>query len=94
MATTSAPEGWLADYAATGTSHSTIGIIFVHGFTGSPASMRPRAHFFQEKGYTVRVPRLPGHGTQWEDLNQIFLFLFCSLFNSLVIRFVFVLKSK
>ncbi len=71
MATTTAPEGWLADYAATGSTHSSIGIIFVHGFTGSPASMRPWAHFFQEKGYTVRVPRLPGHGTQWQDLNKV-----------------------
>ena len=71
MATTTAPEGWLADYADTGSTHSSIGIIFVHGFTGSPASMRPWAHFFQEKGYTVRVPRLPGHGTQWQDLNKV-----------------------
>jgi carboxylesterase len=71
MATTSAPEGWLADYASVGTTHSKIGIIFVHGFTGSPASMRPWAHYFHEQGYTVRVPRLPGHGTQWQDLNKV-----------------------
>ena len=71
MATTFAPDGWLADFAAQGSTHSDIGIIFVHGFTGSPASMRPWAHFFHERGYTVRVPRLPGHATQWEDLNQV-----------------------
>jgi carboxylesterase len=23
-----------------------------------------------EHGYTVRVPRLPGHGRNWQDLNR------------------------
>jgi carboxylesterase len=71
MATTGAPEGWLEDYFAQGEAHHDIGIIFVHGFTGSPAAMRPWAHFMNERGYTVSVPRLPGHGTRWEDLNQV-----------------------
>ena len=71
MSTSSAPAGWLEDFAQEGSSHKDIGIIFVHGFTGSPASMRPWAHYFTERGYTVRVPRLPGHGTQWQDLNNV-----------------------
>jgi carboxylesterase len=71
MATTDAPAGWLEDYFVQGTDKGDIGIVFVHGFTGSPASMRPWAHFFQEKGYTVSVPRLPGHATQWQDLNKV-----------------------
>jgi len=33
--------------------------------------MRPWAHYLNEHGYTVRVPRLPGHGRQWEDLNKV-----------------------
>ena len=33
--------------------------------------MRPWAHFMNELGYTVRVPRLPGHGRNWEDLNAV-----------------------
>ena len=70
MATSQAPAGWLDDYSATGSTHADIGILLVHGFTGSPASMRPWAHFLHEAGYTVRVPRLPGHGRQWQDLNQ------------------------
>ena len=71
MATTSAPAGWLNDYSADGSTHSDIGILLVHGFTGSPASMRPWAHFLNAHGYTVRVPRLPGHGRQWQDLNEV-----------------------
>ena len=71
MATTSAPEGWLEDYFSKGLDHEDIGIVFVHGFTGSPASMRPWSAYFEERGYTVSVPRLPGHATQWQDLNKV-----------------------
>lgn len=71
MATTTAPAGWLEDYFVEGGVNKDVGIIFVHGFTGSPASMRPWAHFFQERGYTVSVPRLPGHGRKWQDLNEV-----------------------
>lgn len=67
-----APAGWLSDFAADGSgSNAKTGIVLVHGFTGSPASMRPWAHFLNDKGYTVRIPRLPGHGTKWQDLNQV-----------------------
>ena len=33
--------------------------------------MRPWGEFLHSKGYTVRVPLLPGHGTQPEDLNKV-----------------------
>ena len=67
-----APAGWLRDFAADGSGpNAKTGIVFVHGFTGSPASMRPWAHFLNDKGYTVRIPRLPGHGTKWQDLNEV-----------------------
>ena len=72
MSTTNAPEGWLDDFASEGRgANASTGILLVHGFTGSPASMRPWAHFMNELGYTVRVPRLPGHGRNWEDLNAV-----------------------
>jgi carboxylesterase len=71
MASTTAPQGWLEDYFAIGSSQKDIGIIFVHGFTGSPASMRPWAEYFEERGYTVSVPRLPGHATRWQDANIV-----------------------
>ncbi|QDP97626.1 alpha/beta fold hydrolase [Microlunatus elymi] len=47
----------------------SIGVLLIHGFTGSPASMRPWAEQLAAAGYRVRVPRLPGHGTSWQELN-------------------------
>lgn len=68
----SAPHGWLSDFAADGSGENAkTGIVLVHGFTGSPAAMRPWAHFLNDRGYTVRIPRLPGHGTKWQDLNEV-----------------------
>lgn len=46
-----------------------IGVLLSHGFTGSPASIRPWAAFLAERGYGVTVPRLPGHGTTWQEMN-------------------------
>lgn len=44
------------------------GVLLLHGFTGSPASMRPWGAHLAEAGLAVRVPLLPGHGTVWEDM--------------------------
>jgi carboxylesterase len=46
----------------------TIGVLLVHGFTGSPQSMRPWGEFLAAAGMTVSCPLLPGHGTRWRDL--------------------------
>lgn len=46
-----------------------VGVLLSHGFTGSPASMRPWGEHLGSLGYGVEVPRLPGHGTTWQDLN-------------------------
>lgn len=45
------------------------GVLLVHGFTGSPFSMRPWGEFLAAEGFAVRGPRLPGHGTTWQDCN-------------------------
>jgi len=45
------------------------GILIIHGFTGSTQCMRPLAYALFEKGYTVRMPRLKGHGTTPEDME-------------------------
>jgi carboxylesterase len=45
-----------------------VGVLLCHGFTGSPASMLPWATYLADAGLTVRLPRLPGHGTSWHDL--------------------------
>lgn len=44
------------------------GVLLVHGFTGSPQSMRPWGEALAAHGYTVLCPRLPGHGTTVADL--------------------------
>ncbi len=44
-------------------------VVLIHGFTGVPAHFRPLAGFLNEHGYTVNVPRLPGHGTTPADLR-------------------------
>lgn len=72
MTTSGAPEGLLEDFAIRGSgAQAKIGILLVHGFTGSPAAMRPWAEFFGARGYGVRVPRLPGHGREWQELNKV-----------------------
>ena len=45
-----------------------VGILIIHGFTGSPHSMRPIADHFIKLGYPVEMPRLAGHGTHWRDM--------------------------
>lgn len=46
------------------------GVLLVHGYTSTPQSMRAWAAHLAAAGYTVRVPRLPGHGTTWQELNR------------------------
>jgi carboxylesterase len=47
-----------------------IGVVVSHGFTGTPASLRPWAQHLAAAGYTVRLPLLPGHGAGWRETNQ------------------------
>ncbi|HEV7196240.1 MAG TPA: alpha/beta fold hydrolase [Pedococcus sp.] len=49
---------------------SQVGVLLSHGFTGSPKSVRPWAEHLASAGYTVRLPRLPGHGTTWQEMNR------------------------
>ncbi|MBL7501130.1 alpha/beta fold hydrolase [Frankia sp. CNm7] len=45
-----------------------VGVLLVHGFTGTPQSMRPWGESLAAAGLDVRCPLLPGHGTRWRDL--------------------------
>jgi carboxylesterase len=45
-----------------------VGCLLLHGFTGTPSEMRPLGEYLAERGYTVRAPLLPGHGTRVEAL--------------------------
>ncbi|HEY2834883.1 MAG TPA: alpha/beta fold hydrolase [Sporichthyaceae bacterium] len=50
-------------------SGGSVGALLCHGFTGSPYSMRPWAEYLAAASLTVALPRLPGHGTDWRDMN-------------------------
>jgi carboxylesterase len=46
-----------------------VGALLIHGFTGSPQGLRALGEHLAERGIAVVAPRLPGHGTTWQDLN-------------------------
>lgn len=43
--------------------------LLLHGFTASPAEVRPIANALSAAGFPVRAVRLPGHGTSDEELH-------------------------
>ena len=45
-----------------------MGVLLVHGFTGSPASLRPLSEMLARRGFAVELVRLPGHGSHFRDL--------------------------
>ncbi len=47
-----------------------VGVLLCHGFTGSPQTLRPWAEYLAQRGFTVSLPRLPGHGTTWQDMAR------------------------
>lgn len=46
------------------------GVLLIHGYTGSPQGLRPWGEFLAKEGFTVMGPRLPGHGTDLQDLAR------------------------
>ena len=52
-------------YSAAGGPH---GALVLHGFTGTPQSMRGLAEAFAAAGLAVELPLLPGHGTSVDDM--------------------------
>ncbi len=48
-----------------------VGVLLIHGYTGSAAETRPMGVYLAERDLTVRCPLLPGHGTQPQDLTRI-----------------------
>jgi carboxylesterase len=45
-----------------------VGVLLLHGFTGSPASLRPLGERLAARGHAVACPLYPGHGRAWRDL--------------------------
>ena len=48
-----------------------IGVLLVHGFTGTPKEMRTMGEFFAAQGHTVLGIRLPGHATRPDDMLRM-----------------------
>ncbi len=49
-------------------SGGSTAVLLCHGFTGTPATLRPWAGYLADAGLTVSLPRLPGHGTTWQEM--------------------------
>jgi len=47
-----------------------VGVVCIHGFTGSPYEMRYLGEALARAGRTVRNLLLPGHGTSVDDLER------------------------
>lgn len=45
-----------------------VGVLIVHGFTGTPSSMGVVVEAAVDAGVDVEAPRLPGHGTHVDDM--------------------------
>jgi esterase/lipase len=52
-----------------GYSVPKVGVLLIHGFTASPAEMRPLGEFLYDQGCFVYGVRLKGHGTSPCDLD-------------------------
>ncbi|MDP9223928.1 MAG: alpha/beta fold hydrolase [Actinomycetota bacterium] len=46
-----------------------VAALLIHGFTGSPQGLRGLGAYLAARGIAVQAPRLPGHGTTWQDLD-------------------------
>ena len=51
-------------------ARGAVGVVVVHGFTANPTGTRPLGMRLAAAGYSVEVPRLPGHGTSARDLSR------------------------
>ena len=47
-----------------------VGVVLLHGWSSIPSQVRPVANRLNKHGYWVSVPRLTGHGTKPEDLED------------------------
>ena len=50
---------------------ATHGVLVIHGFTGSPAQLRPLAESINARGYAVSGLLLPGHCTSLDDMARV-----------------------
>ena len=48
-----------------------VGVLLIHGYTGSVAETRPMGEYLAARNLAVSCPLLPGHGTTPQDLTRI-----------------------
>ncbi len=65
-----AAEPFHADAVPNARDGQRVGVLLLQGFTGTPASVVPWARHLADQGFGVSAPRLPGHGTSWQELNR------------------------
>ncbi len=49
-------------------ANTDIGVVLIHGVTGTPTEMRPLARHLQRLGYRVDTPLLAGHGMGYREI--------------------------
>jgi len=67
-------RNWNRSFVLTAEQQRGVAVL-IHGLSDSPYSMKSTARLLQARGYTVIVPRMPGHGlavgglrdAHWED---------------------------
>ena len=47
-----------------------VGVLLIHGYTGTPREMRRVGDYLHARGLTVSAPLLPGHGETLAIMNQ------------------------
>jgi len=52
-----------------GGDHCDVGVLCLHGFTGSPAELRPLGEYLADRGLAVEGPLLPKHGGMPHELK-------------------------
>lgn len=50
---------------------SEIGILVIHGITSTTSSMKYLSEQFASAGFNVELPSLSGHGSKWQDMNNV-----------------------
>ncbi len=48
-----------------------IGVLLIHGYTGTPAELKELGILLNKEGYTVHGVLLPGHNTEPDDLESV-----------------------
>jgi carboxylesterase len=65
------PQPEHLDPSAFAADGGPVGVLLLHGYTGSVAETRPMGQYLAAQGLSVRCPLLPGHGTTPDELTRI-----------------------